>query len=208
MGAGQQESRTSHILSANPRERNVEDGEQQIEENSSKFLEDEAMNLHSSNHPGMNLVSAPLTGVNFLSWSRSIKIPLGAKTKLSFIEGTQSSPPLDSQQDIGWKKADRMVLSWLVNSISKDISESFIFANSSRDLWLEIEARFDDSNGHMIYQIHREINNTLQGNMSVTQYYSKHKPLWDELSCLESIPNCVCGAATTMSCLHETHRVM
>ena len=88
MGAGQQESRTSRTPSTNPRERNVEDGEQQTGENPLKFLEDEAMNLHSSDHPGMNLVSVPLTGVNFLSWSRSIKIALGAKTKLSFIDGT------------------------------------------------------------------------------------------------------------------------
>ena len=82
------------------------------------------------------------------------------------------------------------MLSWLLNSISKDILESFIFANSSRDLWLEIEARFGDCDGPMIYQIHREINDTLQGIMSVAQYYSKLKRLWDELSCLELIPNC------------------
>ena len=86
---------------------------------------------------------------------------------------------------MGWKKADCLVLSWLLNSISKDILESFIFANSSRDLWLEIEARFGDCNGPMIYQTHREINNTLQGIMSVTQYYSKFKRLCDELSCLD-----------------------
>ena len=39
---------------------------------------------------------------------------------------------------IVYKKADCMVLSWLLNAVSKDISEAFIYASSSRDLWLEI----------------------------------------------------------------------
>ena len=43
--------------------------------------------LHSSDHPGMVLVSAPLTRSNFLTWSRSMRIALGAKMKLEFIDG-------------------------------------------------------------------------------------------------------------------------
>ena len=62
-----------------------------------------------------------------------------------------------------------MVLSWLLNSISKDVLELFIFANSSHDLWLEIEARFGESNAPLIYHIQRENNTTTQGNMLVTQ---------------------------------------
>ena len=97
----------------------------------------------------MILVFAPLTGSNFLSWGRSVKIALGAKTKLGHIDGTLPSPAPDSPQHGNWKKADCMVLSWLLNSISKDIVESLIFEIS----WLEIEARFGESNGPMTYQI-------------------------------------------------------
>lgn len=32
--------------------------------------------LHSSDHSGMTLVTSPLIGENYLSWSRSIKIVL------------------------------------------------------------------------------------------------------------------------------------
>ena len=92
-----------------------------------------------------------------------------------------------------------MVLSWLLNSISKDISESFIYVDSSRDLWLEVETRFGESNSPAIYQIHREINTSLQGNLSTTQYYSKLKRLWDELTCLAPLPACTCGATKTVA---------
>ena len=94
------------------------------------------MILHNSNHPGIILVLAPLTRNNYLSWSRSVQIALGAKTKLSFINGTPTLSEVDSPHFSNWKKADYMVLSWLLNSISKDISESFIYASSSQDLWL------------------------------------------------------------------------
>ena len=132
----------------------------------------------------MILVSTPLNGSNHLSWSRSIKILVGAKTKLSLIDGSSTPQSEDWPQFANWRKSDYMVLSWLLNS--------------SRDLWLEIEERFGESNGPMIYQIQREINTTTLGDLTVTQYYSRLKKQWDELTCLEPIPVCTCGAARTL----------
>ena len=60
----------------------------------------------------------------------------------------------------------------------------------------------------MVYQIQREINMVVQGNLSITQYYSKLKRIWDELACLEPIPTCTCGAAKTMYDLLESHKVV
>ena len=92
------------------------------------------MILHNSDHPGMIQVSAPLTRNKYLSRSRTLQIAFGAKTKLSFINRTPTLSEVDSPHFSNWKKADYMVLSWLLNSISKDISESFIYGSSSRDI--------------------------------------------------------------------------
>ena len=46
-----------------------------------------SMFLHNSDHPGMVLITAPLTGSNYLTWSRSMKIALIAKQKLGFVNG-------------------------------------------------------------------------------------------------------------------------
>ena len=100
---------------------------------------------------------------------------MGAKTKLGFINGTCLSPLLESPQYPNWKIAYYMVLSWLLNSILKDISLSFMFENFARDLWLEIEARFGESNGPLIYQLQRETNTMTQGNQSVTSFVYKFK---------------------------------
>ena len=48
--------------------------------------------LHSSDHLCMILVLVPLVGTNYLSWSRLMKIALGAKHKLSFINGKVRQP--------------------------------------------------------------------------------------------------------------------
>ncbi|KAL0325089.1 UNVERIFIED_CONTAM: Retrovirus-related Pol polyprotein from transposon RE1 [Sesamum radiatum] len=45
----------------------------------------ELLELQSSDHPGMVLVSTPLNGRNYMAWSRAMRIALGAKMKLGFI---------------------------------------------------------------------------------------------------------------------------
>nr|GEU41228.1 hypothetical protein CTI12_AA091260 [Tanacetum cinerariifolium] len=48
------------------------------------------LHIASLDHPGMMLTNTPFNGGNFLEWSRTIKLALGAKLKLGFIDG--SSP--------------------------------------------------------------------------------------------------------------------
>ena len=84
-----------------------------------------------------------------------MKIALGAKNKLNFVDGTPS-PKMDSPWYTTYKKANCLVMSRLLNSISKDLAESFVYANTTKDLWEEKEARFGECNGPMIYQIQRE----------------------------------------------------
>ena len=126
IGAGNDrtESRSSQTSTRNSREMNSNNRNQQREGSVSDLQDEEAISQHSSDHPGMVLVSVPLTGNNFLSWNRFIRIALGAKIKLCFIDGSCPPPSLDSPQFSGWKKAGCMVLSWLLNSISNDIVES------------------------------------------------------------------------------------
>ncbi|KAL2230511.1 UNVERIFIED_CONTAM: Retrovirus-related Pol polyprotein from transposon RE2 [Sesamum indicum] len=155
----------------------------------------ENLKLQSNDNPGLSLVSTLLDGSNFFSWSRSIKIALGAKMKLNFINGEGVKPAEGSKEIEQWIRTDYMVTSWILNSISKDIVESFLYTNTSRELWLELESRFGQTNGPMIYQLKRDLSSTLQGSMSVSTYFSKLKRLWDELACITPIAQCTCGAA-------------
>ncbi|KAL0409754.1 UNVERIFIED_CONTAM: hypothetical protein Sradi_1909800 [Sesamum radiatum] len=109
--------------------------------------------------------------------------------KLGFINGKITKPDEDDEEFEQWERADGMVISWILNSISKDIVESFLYIDTARDLWLEIEARFGVSNGPLVYQLQREIASVAQGTQSVSGYFNRLKKLWDELGCLAPTPS-------------------
>jgi hypothetical protein len=50
--------------------------------------------VHPSEGPNSVLVTPPLNGSNYLAWSRSMRRALGAKNKLSFIDGSLPTPDL------------------------------------------------------------------------------------------------------------------
>lgn len=80
--------------------------------------------LHPSDSPGMNLISTVFDGRGFLGWRRSILIALSAKKKLGFINGTCKTPDLNSPDFSQWSCCNDMVISWLLNTLSKDIGDS------------------------------------------------------------------------------------
>lgn len=63
-----------------------------------------------------------------------------------------------------------MVTSWILNSMSKEFTEAFLYTESAQDLWRDLEERFGGSNGSRLYQLKREINLLMQGNNSVMIY--------------------------------------
>ncbi|KAL0354233.1 UNVERIFIED_CONTAM: hypothetical protein Sangu_1004600 [Sesamum angustifolium] len=131
-------------------------------------LEKEYLYLHPSDHPSLVLSSVPLDGTNFLRWSRAVYVSLGSKMKLGFIDGSFPKPAAGSKNMEKWKRVDLMITSWLWNSIAKEILGAYMYAASSRNLWLELQRRYGSSNGPMIYQIRRDISSVNQGNLSLT----------------------------------------
>lgn len=88
--------------------------------------------LQHSDNPGLVLVSQLLTGDNFASWSRAMKIVLSVENKLGFIDGSIPKP-LESDHNLknAWIRNNNIVISWLLNSVSKDISASILFCGIS-----------------------------------------------------------------------------
>lgn len=95
---------------------------------------EEILYLNQSDHPGMVLVAAPLTPLNFLNWSRSIRRALAAKSKLELLDGTFPEPAPDAAYYKQWLRADSMISSWILNSISKELVNAFTHIESTRKL--------------------------------------------------------------------------
>lgn len=62
--------------------------------------------LHTSDQPGMILVSTPLNVSNFLTWSTALKILLNAKEKVGFVVGSLQ-PPTDEEGLKVWSKTNK-----------------------------------------------------------------------------------------------------
>ncbi|KAF7837340.1 uncharacterized protein G2W53_005822 [Senna tora] len=148
--------------------------------------------LLNSDQPGMSLVVSQLTSTNFLGWSTAIKTALEAKGKLGFIDRTIEEPT-DEEDHWKWKKADSMVKSWIVNSMTKELADFFVYCRTTRELWDELEDRFGKACGPLLYQIQREVASTEQGLDSLVTYYGKLRKWWDELDRLKPTPRCTCG---------------
>ena len=67
---------------------------------------------------------------------------------------------------------------------------------------------FSQGNGPKVYDLQREISHMSQNHMSVTEYYTKFKRLWDQLLNFEPLPECSCGAMKILNASHDKAYVM
>ncbi|GJT91728.1 hypothetical protein Tco_1080573 [Tanacetum coccineum] len=88
----------------------------------------DSLYIASSDHPGMVLTNTPFNGTNFHGWSRIVKMALGAKLKLGFIDGSCNRPSVDSVDDKMWIRCDYMVTYWILNSMVVELSDAFLYA--------------------------------------------------------------------------------
>ncbi|KAL2940474.1 Retrovirus-related Pol polyprotein from transposon RE1 [Bienertia sinuspersici] len=94
--------------------------------------------LAASDNPAIQISSMIFNGSNFLNWTRSVKMSLGAKNKQGFIDGTCKRPQPSSKEYSKWVRCDYMVRCWLFKSMSDKIAESLMLCESAKQIWDEI----------------------------------------------------------------------
>jgi hypothetical protein len=104
--------------------------------------------LRHGDSPGAMIISQPLNGDNYNSWKRAMMMALSTKNKLNFVDVTLSKPSnLIDSTGLGWTRCNNMVLSWFLNSISKEIATSIIYIDDASDMWNDLPDRFSQHNG-------------------------------------------------------------
>lgn len=84
--------------------------------------------IHHADNPGMILVSQLLNGENYSAWSRALIIALSAKNKLEFVDRSIPKPDgMDVNLLPYWIRNNNIVISWILNSVCKEISANIIF---------------------------------------------------------------------------------
>ncbi|XP_075076421.1 uncharacterized protein LOC142163068 [Nicotiana tabacum] len=127
--------------------------------------------LQQTDTPGSSLVSIQLTGSdNYALWSRAMRIGLLGKSKLGFVDGKFPKSKFKPELHDLWK--------------------SVLYASSAHKVWEDLKERFDKVNGSRVLFLHREMHNLTQGTMTVADYFSKLRDLWDEFDALMPCPGC------------------
>ena len=131
-------------------------------------------------------------GTSYRSWRRAVLRALSVKNKTGFINGKIVKPSFTDPSFMQWERCDDMVTSWILNSLSPELRDSLQYVNNAKELWEELEDRYDQTNGCKLYQLQKELNDLVQGTLDVTGYYTKMKKLWEEMSTIDVNSQCSC----------------
>ena len=92
-----------------------------------------------------------------------------------------------------WIRADNMVGTWIINSVSPKLQGSIIYRDTALDIWIDFRDTFCQGNGTKVFNIQKQIAEINQGDQSLTDYFTQLKVLWDQLQNLSPFPQCTCG---------------
>ena len=149
--------------------------------------------VHPSEGPNSVIITPQLTGVNYISWSRSMKRALGAKNKLAFIDGTIPIPDIDDLNRCAWERCNCLVHSWILNSVTSPIAQTIVFLENALEVWNDLQERFSKIDRIRVSTLRMEINNLKQGSKSVLDYFTELRGLWEELNSYRPLPSCTCA---------------
>ena len=130
-------------------------------------------------------------------------IALSMKNKLGFIDGSlPRSDASDENRLSSWTWNSNVVISQILNLVSKEISASIIFSDSATEIWVDFKEQFQQSNGPRIFELHRALLNLTQEQNSVSIYFTKLKTIWEELTNYHLVctcEKCSCGGVKELN---------
>ncbi|KAL5747461.1 hypothetical protein ACOSQ2_024758 [Xanthoceras sorbifolium] len=73
-------------------------------------------------------------------------------------------------------------MTWLVNSMTEDISGNYMFYSTAKELWDNVNQMYSDlGNQSQVYELTLKLGDIRQGNDNVTKYFNSLKRLWQDL---------------------------
>ena len=81
--------------------------------------------------------------------------------------------------------------------------------NDASDIWRDLHSRFNVTNLPRTYNLTQEIQDFRQGTLSLSEYYTRLKTLWDQLESTEELDDpCICGKAMRLQQKAEQAKIV
>ncbi|CAO2835041.1 unnamed protein product [Amaranthus hypochondriacus] len=147
-------------------------------------------------HPtdtGMKIVSNIFTGMGYKGWKRSVSIALSGKNKMGFVDGSIKRSISNGSLAKAWDRVNDVVLGWLLGAVDEKIFKSVLWFKTAKEVWDNLEQRFGQSSSAQLFTVEEQLSKAIQSHdMTVEEFFTKMKGLWDEIDALDPLPTCSC----------------
>ncbi|GJW82025.1 putative RNA-directed DNA polymerase [Tanacetum coccineum] len=169
------------------------------------------LHLQTSDINSNTIISVKLTRTeNYRVWVAAIKLAINTRNKTGFLDETclkstyANSAPLSNQ----WEICNSIVLSWLLNSVSRELFLGQIFSDNAFEVWAELKETYDKLDGSITFILLQKIHNFKQGELTVSKYYLKLNSLWREFDIMTKLPKCSCATRDDVSKHNQLIKLM
>ncbi|KAG8375959.1 hypothetical protein BUALT_Bualt09G0013400 [Buddleja alternifolia] len=129
-----------------------------------------------------------LNGQNFIQWAQSVRIFISGKGKEDYLSGAAIQPKEDDPRYRTWKLENSMVMSWLINSMTNDIGENFMYYGTAKEIWHAATETYSNvNNTSAIFEIKSILHDLRQGDSTVTEYFNTLTRHWQQLDIYEEL---------------------
>ncbi|KAL5840806.1 hypothetical protein ACOSQ4_013414 [Xanthoceras sorbifolium] len=127
---------------------------------------------HSHPHP-VQITTIRLNGDNFLRWSQSVRMYIRGREKIGYLTGETKKPNPKDPAYATWDVENSMGMTWLVNSMTEDISCNYMCYSTAKELWDNVSQMYSDlGNQFQVYELTLKLANLQQGEDNVTKYFN------------------------------------
>ncbi|CAL9248911.1 unnamed protein product [Arabidopsis halleri] len=156
-----------------------------------------AMKLYSS--PSLqisNCITIKLTEQNYIIWKSQFESFLRTQALLGHVNGSIRRPmefiPVVNNEGLTeqivnpdfqvWAKADQVVMSWLLGSMSEDVLRLVVDTISAQEVWLTLANHFNRVSSSRLFELQRRLENTSKLDKSMIEYLRGLKNICDQLA--------------------------
>ncbi|CAM8947663.1 unnamed protein product [Rhodiola kirilowii] len=117
-----------------------------------------------------------------------MEIALSVRSKLEFVQGERPKPT-DPVLHNKWKRCNDVIMTWLLNSVSKKVVRHILHAKDVASAWRILHNRYAGSNVSRKFYL-KEVSNIRQGDLDIANYFEKLNAFWKELDAMSKRTGC------------------
>ena len=134
------------------------------------------------------IIGHKLNGQNYPQWARSVRIFLQGKGKEEYVTNDANRPKKDGADLTKWKLENSQVMSWLLNTMTNEIREDFMYYGTAKEIWNAAkETYLNVDNTSSIFEIKSLLHDLRQDDCTITEYFNTLVRYWWQLDIYEEI---------------------